>query len=78
MGEARQPALVFDSVMKECGNGLVFIAAVLDDDRGDSEQVADVRAVFALARLMRVEPRGIAKRSDESARKLRAARNGFW
>src|SRR3546814_13866487 len=44
-------AVVFDGVVEQAGDGLVFVAAVVDDKRGDAEHVAQVRHVRALAHL---------------------------
>src|SRR5262245_28377091 len=36
-------ALIFDAVVEEGGNGEVFVAAVLQDGRGDRQKVRDIR-----------------------------------
>jgi hypothetical protein len=72
--ETRQAALIFGSVVKERGNGHLFIAAVLDHQRGDAQKMTDVGPFGALANLARVNARSIAERALETARKQ--ARSG--
>ncbi len=68
--EAREAALVLDGVMQECGDDFVFAAAMLNDDGGDSEQMADIRLAFALAALVEVQVGGVAQRLDEPVRAI--------
>jgi hypothetical protein len=64
-------ALVFDDVVKQCGDGLVLVSAVLEHKRGDAKQMGHIRHVVAFATLMPVNADGIVERSVEMLAKLR-------
>src|SRR5690606_32492616 len=52
-------AAVFDGVVEQAGDGLVFVAAVFDHQRRDAEHVAQVRDQRALAHLAGVGDAGV-------------------
>jgi hypothetical protein len=43
--------LIFHRVVKQCGDGHLFVAAILNDDGSDTQKMADVWAFGALAKL---------------------------
>jgi hypothetical protein len=57
--EGLRAALVLDRVVEEGGDGLVFVAAVLEDEGGDGQEVGDVRGGGALAQLPGVQLGGV-------------------
>ena len=50
--EARETALVFDGIMQQRRDDFIFTAAVLNDDRRNAKQVADIRLALTLAALV--------------------------
>lgn len=60
--------LVFDCIVEECGDRLVFAAAVLEHERADAEQVSDVRRRGALPQLLRVQASRVVERVEEAIR----------
>ena len=64
LGQRRFPAAVFRGVMQQRAEGFVFVRAVLEDERGDAEDVGDVGnpgalAALPLVDLVRVRQRGL-------------------
>src|SRR5258708_39242052 len=64
--EARQAALVLDGVMQKRRDNFIFSAAVVNDDGGNTEQVADIRLAFAFAALVEMQLRRVTKRLHET------------
>ena len=64
--EAREAALIFDGIMQQRRDDLIFTAAVLNDDGRNAEQVADIRLAFTLAALVQVQFRRVSKRLHET------------
>jgi hypothetical protein len=64
--EAREAALVLHRIVQQRGDGFVFTAAVLDHDSRDTEQMADIGLAFALAALVEMQFRRVAKRLHKS------------
>jgi len=62
------PRSTRDSTGTPSTGSVVFAAAMLDDDRGDAQQVADVRLAFALAPLPQMKLGRIAEGLDETMR----------
>ena len=75
--EAREATPVFDGVVQQCSDGFVFTAAVLNDDGGNAEQVANVRLAFALAALVQMQLRGVTESFDETVREQRLFDDGL-
>lgn len=63
--ELEEPALLLDSVVQQCCNCLIFIGAVLQRNRGDSQKVCNVGDCGALALLGAVQPTRIGQRVVE-------------
>ncbi len=59
-------ALVLNGIMQQRGDDFLFAAAVLNHDGRNAEQVADVGLALALAALMEVQLRRVAKRFHET------------
>ena len=64
--ETRQATLVLDCVVQQGGDGHFFVAPVLDDYGGDTEEMADVGPVCALANLAGVQARGIVQGAEKA------------
>jgi hypothetical protein len=64
--QSRAPSLVLGGVVQERADRLVLRPARLDDDRGDAEQVPEVRDLRALARLSGVELERCVERAREA------------
>ena len=64
--EALAPAVVFGRVVEERRDRLVFAAAVIEYDRHDAHEVADVRCARALARLRAMDLVRVAEGLVES------------
>ena len=62
--EDRFAALVFDRIVEEGGDSLILVAAVLEDECGDGEQVGNVGDIRALSTLLAVEATGIRRAMD--------------
>jgi len=60
--ETWETALVFNGIVQKRGDHFILAAAVLNDDGSDAKQVAYIRLAFALAALVQVQFRRIAKR----------------
>jgi hypothetical protein len=60
------PALIFEAVVEEGRDGLVFPAPVFDYDGGDAEQVRHVRHARGLSFLLAMELIGEGERLFES------------
>lgn len=64
--QGRQASLVFDGVVKQRGDGLVLVAAGLDDQGRDAQQVREVGDIGAFADLLAVQARRKQERGIES------------
>ncbi len=64
--QARQTALIFNRVVKERGDGHLFVSAVFNHDRRHSQQMANVRSFRSLANLFGVQARRITQRRDKA------------
>jgi hypothetical protein len=75
--ESREPALVLNSIMKQRRNNFIFAAAMLNDDGGDTEQVANVGLALALAALVQMQLRGVTQRFHKSVCEYRLFDDGL-
>ena len=73
LGQASSLALVFEAVVQERGDGIVFGTAVFEHEGGNGEEVRDVGNVAALAHLIVVK----AVRIHERVIKLNAEPGGL-
>src|ERR1700730_6725074 len=64
--EARLAALVLDPIGKKSSDGFVLIASLGEDDRGNAEQMADIRASGTFAELRAVGSRRVNQRLIEA------------
>jgi glycine/D-amino acid oxidase-like deaminating enzyme len=62
----RRAADVFDRVVKQRRDRFLFVAAALENERRDGQQMRDVGDVRSLAALSAMEPRSITKRLVET------------
>jgi len=75
--EAREAALVFDSIMQQRGDDFIFAAAVLNDDGRNAEQVADIGLAFTLTALVQMQLRRVTKRFHETVCEDRSFDDGL-
>ena len=66
LGQSLGPALVLDHVVQQGRDRFVLVSPVLQHQRGDREQVRDIRDVGALSQLLLVCPRGVIERVRET------------
>jgi hypothetical protein len=71
LAKARTPAgkivtLVFDGVVEQGGGRFVLVAAVLHNQRGDGQQMGDIRRITVLAPLLAMQPGGEQDRRVEA------------
>ena len=60
------PALIFDGVVQQRGDGLILVAAVLHHQRGHGQQVRQVRLARKLPPLIGMQRGGVGERFGES------------
>jgi hypothetical protein len=57
---------ILDHVMQQAGDGLILVAAIVEDERADPQEVREVGDVRALAQLAVVVARGVVEGGGEA------------
>ncbi len=73
-GEGGQAALVLDGIVEQSGDGHILVAAIAEDESGDTEEMADVGAGSVFAGLMLVKAGSVI----ESFAEARAERDELF